>query len=79
MTRDFFSIVERLIADPWIFLKILFLMGFFIYLAFAIIVVRQVKLMNQTLNGILDLPLRMIAWIHLLVAIGAFLLALIVL
>ncbi|PIU02116.1 hypothetical protein COT66_01890 [Candidatus Shapirobacteria bacterium CG09_land_8_20_14_0_10_49_15] len=73
------TVLERLLSDPWIFLKILFLMGFFIYLAFAVIVVRQVKLMSQTLNGILDLPLKMIAWIHLLVAIGVFLLALIVL
>jgi len=73
------TVLERLLSDPWIFLKILFLMGFFIYLAFAVIVVRQVKLMSQTLNGILDLPLKMIAWIHLLAALIVFVLAVVIL
>jgi len=73
------SIITKLIADPWIILKILFLAALFIYVAFAVIVVRQVKLMSQTLNGVLDLPLRLISWIHLLVAITVFLLALTVL
>lgn len=71
--------IEYLIADPWIFLKILFLMAFFIYVAFAVIVVRQVKLMSQTLNGVLDFHLKIIAWIHLLVAMITFVLALVIL
>ena len=71
--------LTKLMADPWILLKLLFLVAFLIYVAFAVIVVRQVKLMIQTLNGVLNLPLRMIAWIHLLVALIAFVLAIVIL
>ena len=76
---DFVNIINQIISDPWVLVKILFLIGFFIYVAFALIVVRQVKLMSQTLNGFLDLPLRMMSWIHFLVAMAVFVLALVIL
>lgn len=65
--------------SPWIFLKLLFLIGLLVYLAFAIIVVRQVNLMIRTLNTGFEISLRLISWVHLIVAIGVFLLALVIL
>jgi hypothetical protein len=61
---------------PWIIFKILYLLGFLLYIAFAVIVVRQVNLMIQTLNGVLRLPLKIVALIHLGVAVFIFWLAL---
>lgn len=75
MVQFFASIVN----NPWILVKVLFLIGLALYLAFAIIVVRQVKLMSRTLNGLLDIPLRLFSLIHLAAAIGVFILALIIL
>ena len=75
----FLEIVSSLITEPWILLKFLFLIAFLLYIAFAVIVIRQVKLMGQTLNGALNLPLKLIAWVHFLVAVSVFVLALVVL
>jgi hypothetical protein len=66
-------------SNPWVLVKPLFLIGFLLYIAFAVIIVRQVKMMRQTLNGILDLPLKLIALVHLGIAIFIFLIALIIL
>lgn len=60
-------------------LKILYMTGFALYVAFAIVVVSQIKQMTSALNGMLELPLRLFSWIHLLVAVIAFLLALVIL
>ena len=73
------KIVDVIAKDPWIIAKPFFLVGFLVYTAFAIIVVRQVKLMSQTLNGLLYTPLRLISLIHLGVAIGVFILTLLIL
>jgi hypothetical protein len=63
----------------WIFVKILFAIGFGLYLAFAVIIIRQVKIMGEVVEGLSVWPLRILAWVHLLVAIFLFLLTLIVL
>ena len=63
----------------WVFVKILFVIGFALYLAFAIIVIRQVKIMGEVIEGLSVWPLRILAWTHLLVAILIFLLSLFVL
>jgi len=63
----------------WVFIKILFVIGFALYLAFAVIVIRQVKIMGEVIEGLSIWPLRILAWTHLLVAILIFLLSLIVL
>ncbi len=65
--------------NVWSLVKILFLIALAIYLAFAAIVIRQVGLMSETVKSTLEIPLKTIAWIHLLVAIGVFLLALAIL
>ena len=66
-----------LIENPWVLVKILFLIGFFIYICFALIVVRQVDFMIRTLNGLLDLPLRLLARVNLVLALAIFVFALI--
>ena len=63
----------------WVFVKILFVIGFALYLAFAVVVVRQVKIMGEVIEGLSIWSLRILAWVHLLVAILIFLLSLIVL
>jgi hypothetical protein len=63
----------------WFLVKILFLIGLAIYIAFAVIVIRQVNLMTQALNGSFDFPIKLVSWIHLGVAIAVFFLALVIL
>lgn len=65
--------------SAWSVVKLLVLLALLLYLIFAIVIIRQVDLMRKALNGILDLPLRIIAWIHLGIALGIFLLAIIIL
>lgn len=65
--------------DIWFFIKILFLAGLGIYVAFSVIVVRQVGLMVRAVEVPLENSLKLIAWLHLLAAIGLFFLALIIL
>ena len=47
-----------------------------LYIAFAVAVVRQVKLMIKVLNGTFELPLQVIALAHLTLAVLVFLIAL---
>lgn len=56
-------------------LKALFLLAFGLYVVFAFVVVRQVYLMEQTINTPLHIPLKIFAIGHLLVAVFVFLLA----
>lgn len=63
----------------WFLIKILFIIAFGLYLFFAIIIVRQVKIMFETLKGMLDWPIKLIAWVHLGIAVFIFILAFIIL
>lgn len=63
----------------WWLVKGLFVVGLGLYIAFAVIVIRQVGLMSKTLNGEFAKPLKFISWVHLLAALVVFLLALVVL
>ncbi|MAG60101.1 hypothetical protein CMO96_04945 [Candidatus Woesebacteria bacterium] len=73
--------LETIIPEStiWFLVKILFLVGLLVYLVFAAVVVRQVHLMTSTLQVGVELPVKSIAWIHMFVAIGVFLLALLTL
>lgn len=70
---------SSLAFNPWSLFKIFFLVLFLFYVAFAVIVVRQVKLMSQVLNGYWKFPLSVIAWAHLLIAVAILFLALVIL
>lgn len=63
----------------WGLFKILVSFSLFLYVLFAVVVVRQVSLMLKTLGGQLELPLRLVAAIHLAGAIFIFVLALVIL
>lgn len=79
---DSSNLISLLPFDPnliWFGAKIFYLLGLLIYVIFAIVVVRQAKLMVATLNGALEAPVRLIAWIHLGLAVMVFLLALVIL
>lgn len=67
------------IINIWFIVKLLFLFALAIYLVFASVVVRQVYLMTTTVKVGFEFPVRIIAWLHLFVAIGVFLSALLTL
>lgn len=58
--------------DIWAVGKIFVLIGLFVYIIFAFIVVRQVKLMTQVVSGLLTTTLRLISWIFFLFSIAVF-------
>lgn len=53
----------------WSLVGYLFVLGFFIYIAFALMVVRQVHLMTHTFKTGIDGGLKVAAYVHLVVAI----------
>ena len=59
--------------------KAFLVFGFFIYLIFSLVVVRQVQLMTDTLNVAFEKQIRILAFGHLLFAAGVFVLAIIIL
>lgn len=65
--------------SPWVFAKLIICICLTVYLFFGLLVIRQVDLMSKTLNGILNLPLKLIAWIHFVTAIVIFLLSILIL
>jgi len=72
--------LENLVnLNPWHLVKIGFLIFLALYFAFAIVIIRQVKLMIRVLNGAFELPLQVMALVHLALAATVFLLALTIL
>lgn len=63
----------------WFFVKIAILILLALYLVFALVVVRQTKLMTDTLQLGFEFPVRLLAYVHLAFAIFVFLTALIIL
>lgn len=59
--------------------KLVVSFAFFLYLLFALVIVRQVHLMSRTLIVPIDFPIKLLAWIHFGLAIFSFLLALMIL
>ena len=63
----------------WLIMKLMFLIAFALYIAFAVVVWRQVQLMTNTYQTGAKGPLRILAIVHFSFAVGLFFLALIVL
>lgn len=81
---EIFNPLSGFLENPnlvlWLIIKILFIVGLGLYLFFPILAIRQIKAFGRILGFyVFDLPLRIIAWIHLLLAILTLLLALTVL
>ena len=70
-----FSQVGNLNVDTAVFsiVKILFLLGFFLYILFAFLAVRQIEEMRRTVITPLSPIIQVVGYVHLLLAIGAFL------
>jgi len=78
MTFD--STLQNVIGvNPFFVLKILILIGLLMYLAFGLVVVRQVQLMSQVVGGGGQKEIKLITIIHLVIIILIFVLALFVL
>jgi hypothetical protein len=60
----------------WSIAKIFVLFGLGVYVIFAFIVVRQVKLMTEVISGMLTGALRTISWLFFLFSIFIFLVVL---
>lgn len=59
--------------------KGIYILGLLTYLIFSLLVIKQVRQMVTTVNGVLTEPLKLISYLHFLVALGVFCLAIIVL
>lgn len=66
-------------VSVWFIAKIFVLIALIIYIVFAWVIVRQVKLMTQTLEVGFEIPLRILAFAHLIFGVVVFLVALIIL
>ncbi len=65
--------------NVWNIAKIFVLIGLAVYVVFAFIVVRQVKLMTEVVSGILTGILRLVSWILFLFSVFIFLFVLLLL
>ncbi len=63
----------------WLLLKIFLLVGLIIYLIFSSVVVRQVNQMTNTLEVGFEGPIKFLAWLHLFLALGTFVVAFMIL
>lgn len=53
----------------WLGIKLMFVVAFGIYSVFAMVVIKQVKVMNQTVEVERAKVIETLAWAHLLVAL----------
>lgn len=60
----------QLSFDLWVTVKLMFLVGMFLYCIFAFVVTRQVGHMTKTLEVGFEAPLRLLAVIHFIAAVG---------
>jgi len=67
---DGFNLEELLkMREVLLLLKMAYILGLSMYLVFAVVMVRQVEMMVSALNGLLHLPVRLVAWIHLILVV----------
>lgn len=73
------NMVPILGISVWLIAKVLVLIALAIYLVFAVVVIRQISLMIETVEAGFETPIRLLGWGHFLFAVGIFVLALIIL
>jgi len=61
----------------WLVAKIFILFALILYLIFSFMVIKEVDLMNKTLTGVFNLPLKIVAWLHFIFTLLVFTVALI--
>ena len=65
--------------DIWIIAKIMIMFALLLYLVFSYVIIRQTKIMTETLELGFEKVIKLISFIHFVLAIGTFFLALIIL
>ncbi|MEK7188820.1 MAG: DUF5657 family protein [Patescibacteria group bacterium] len=73
------DIIPVLGISVWLVVKAFFLFAILLYIVFALVVIKQVRLMTDTLEIGLEEIIRLVAYIHLAFAILVFVFALITL
>ncbi|MCX6706414.1 MAG: hypothetical protein NTV24_04950 [Candidatus Woesebacteria bacterium] len=73
------EVIPLIGVSVWLAVKIFVLLFLAIYIIFALVVIRQIKLMSETLDMGLNLPIRFVGWAHFLFAVGIFVIALLIL
>jgi len=74
------NLIKGLAAGgPWIFVKWMFVVGLFVYLMFALIIVRQAQIMNQTIDGMYNKTVKLGAWLHFGLTIFVLIMAIVLL
>ena len=63
----------------WLVVKVFVLLALVMYIVFSLVVIRQIRLMLETVDMGLNLPIRFIGWGHFLFAVGIFVIALVIL
>jgi hypothetical protein len=63
----------------WIFVKWAYVLLFGIYLLFSLVVLTQIKQMTRSLNGALDGWIMLVGLVHVALAVGALIMAIVVL
>jgi hypothetical protein len=63
----------------WTVVKIFFLIGLGVYLIFALVVIKQAQIMTQSVKLQFEIPIKILALIHFVFAVGVFLFVLIAL
>lgn len=63
----------------WGVAKIFVIIALFIYAIFAWVIVRQVTMMTRVVSGDLDLPIKVISWLHFLFSLAVIALAFVIL
>lgn len=59
------NLAGRLVAGgPWVVIKVMFVIGLFVYLMFGLIIVRQAQIMNQTIEARYNNVVKTGAWLH---------------
>lgn len=73
--------LEQLVSvqSLWLVIKIGYLIAFLLYVLFAVVVMAQVKQMTKTIDAGMNGKLLIVSRFHLLLAVGLFMLALVVL
>lgn len=63
----------------WMIAKLIALFALFMYILFALVILRQVTLMTDTLEVGFEEPVRIFALFHLIFALGTFVAAIVIL
>ena len=80
LDTPFFRLTEWILSfTVWDLVKLLMLLVITMYAVFAWVIVRQVELMGEVMDGNINPVLKLLAFLHLIAAVGLLFLALIIL